>query len=491
MKTNKIFYSIWVLLVLCCGCLHAQDSLTLVRGTVKAKNLKIRKGMGKLEVSMDLSLDSLRLASNRFIKLTPVVTDGENARTLPPVIIAGRKQNIMYRRVREKEYEKEGTAPVVIRRKNKTVQTVAYQDTVGYAQWMEVAGLEVAEDLCGCGGDPLAQETTPLTTWNFEPPLRMETPSMAFSVPKAEVVKVRMETGSAFLDFPVNQTVIYPDYRRNESELAKIRATIDLVKNDPNTRITHIGIHGYASPEGSYQNNTRLAQGRAEALKEYVRKQYHFADSLFDVRSTPEDWEGLRRYVAGSDMQHKDVLLAIIDGPLEPDPKNWKLQTVGNRKPYDFLLKNVYPALRHSDYTVQYTVRHFSVEEAKQQLKTRPQLLSLEEMFAVAKTYDPGSSEFKEVFSTAVRLFPDDETANLNAACICLEEGNIERAEQYLAKAGSSPEAVHAQGVLAMLKGDYEQAMLLLKQAEQAGVTQAEENLKRVQLLKTRKTREE
>lgn len=84
MKTNKIFYSIWVLLVLCCGCLHAQDSLTLVRGTVKAKNLKIRKGMGKLEVSMDLSLDSLRLASNRFIKLTPVVTDGENARTLPP-----------------------------------------------------------------------------------------------------------------------------------------------------------------------------------------------------------------------------------------------------------------------------------------------------------------------------------------------------------------------------------------------------------------------
>ena len=314
---------------------------------------------------------------------------------------------------------------------------------------------------------------------------------MSFVIPKAEVVKVRMETGSAFLDFPVNQTVIYPDYRRNDSELAKIRATIDLVKNDPNTRITHIGIHGYASPEGSYQNNVRLAQGRAEALKEYVRKQYHFADSLFDVRSTPEDWEGLRRYVAQSDMEYKEELLAIIDGPLEPDPKNWKLQTVDSKKPYEFLLKNVYPALRNSDYTVQYTVRKFSVEEAKQQLKTRPQLLSLEEMFAIAQTYEPGSPEFKEVFDIAVHVFPDDETANLNAACIYLEEGNLERAEKYLLKAGNSPEAVHAQGVLAMLKGDYEQATLLLKQAEQAGVTQAEENLKQIQLLKTRKIREE
>lgn len=55
---------------------------------------------------MDLSLDSLKLDSNRFIKLTPVVTDGENARTLTPVIIAGRKQEIMHRCVRGKEYEK-------------------------------------------------------------------------------------------------------------------------------------------------------------------------------------------------------------------------------------------------------------------------------------------------------------------------------------------------------------------------------------------------
>jgi hypothetical protein len=37
-------------------------------------------------------------------------------------------------------------------------------------------------------------------------------------------------------------------------------------------------------------------------------------------------------------------------------------------------------------------------------------------MYLVAQTYEPGSPEFNEVFDIAVRLFPDDETANLNAA---------------------------------------------------------------------------
>ena len=103
-------------------------------------------------------------------------------------------------------------------------------------------------------------------------------------------------------------------------------------------------------------------------------------------------------------------------------------------------------------------------------------------MFAIAQTYEPGSPEFKEVFDIAVRVFPDDETANLNAACIYLEEGNLERAEKYLLKAGNSPEAVHAQGVLAMLKGDYSRAIPLLEQAGQAGVVQAQENLKQIEM---------
>ncbi|MGI6574257.1 MAG: hypothetical protein ACOX19_12890 [Fermentimonas sp.] len=53
-------------------------------------------------------------------------------------------------------------------------------------------------------------------------------------------------------------------------------------------------------------------------------------------------------------------------------------------------------------------MRPFSVEEAKGVIRTNPRLLSLNEMFLVAQTYAPASSEFKEVFDIATRLYPDE-----------------------------------------------------------------------------------
>ena len=115
-------------------------------------------------------------------------------------------------------------------------------------------------------------------------------PAVAFVSPAVEAVKNRAEEGRAYLDFPVNQTRIYPDYRRNPSELAAIKRTVDVVKNDANTTVTEIDIVGYASPEGRYAANARLAQGRAEALKNYVMSEYGFKADLFKVNSVPEDY---------------------------------------------------------------------------------------------------------------------------------------------------------------------------------------------------------
>lgn len=117
---------------------------------------------------------------------------------------------------------------------------------------------------------------------------------------------------------------------------------------------------------------------------------------------------------------------------------------------------NVMPEYRW--YTCQkfgghfYTVRPFSIEEAKEILKTKPQQLSLQEMFLVAQTYEPGSPEFNEVFDIAVRLFPDDETANLNAACTDLQKGDLTSAEKHLAKAGNSKEAERVRDVFKQIK---------------------------------------
>ena len=142
------------------------------------------------------------------------------------------------------------------------------------------------------------------------------------------------------------------------------------------------------------------------------------------------------------------------------------------------MLQDCYPALRRTDYTVDYTIRGFNVEEAKEVIKTRPQNLSLQEMFAVAQTYQPGSEEFNHVFDVAVRMYPDDPTANLNAANALLERKEAEQALRYLEKAGNSPQADNARGVALILLERYDEALPCLQRAAQAGIREAEENLK-------------
>ena len=120
--------------------------------------------------------------------------------------------------------------------------------------------------------------------------------------------------------------------------------------------------------------------------------------------------------------------------------------------PYRYLLRNVYPKLRVAICKVEYHVKNFNVEEAKEIMKVRPQNLSLNEMYLVANTYPNGSKEFINVFETAVRLFPEDDIAKLNAAVAALSRRDIETAERYLdqVKHRELPEYANAAGVLAL-----------------------------------------
>lgn len=162
---------------------------------------------------------------------------------------------------------------------------------------------------------------------------------------------------------------------------------------------------------------------------------------------TPEDWDGLINYIKGSNLEHKDEILRMAtDSLVNPDAREWRIRLKYTDE-YKFMLATWYPALRHSDYHITYKVKPFDVETARQLIKTKPYLLSEQEMFMVAQTYEPGSEAFNEVMQTAVRYFPNNATANLNAAIVLLNEGKAEAAKPYLDKAGDLPEAQEARQV--------------------------------------------
>jgi len=441
---------------------------------VSVSGMKMERNGGFLAVEMLMDLKDLKVDGNRAVLLTPRLVNGDDSLDLPSVGIYGRRRYYFY--VRNGESMLTGKDEMSYKASGKP-ESVIYNKVLPYQEWMNGAALSLHRSDYGCCNTLLAEQGGMLGRHTENVAFF---PELVYVRPQAEAVKSRSLEGSAYIDFPVNKTTIYPDYRRNTAELGKIRATIDSVRGDRDVTITQVWLKGFASPESPYSHNKELAIGRTDALKNYIQQLYRFGSGVIATDHEAEDWAGLRRYVEQSAISHKAEILAIIDSNREPDNKEWKLKSAYPEE-YRFLLQNCYPALRHTDYRIAYTIRGYSdVAEIERVMNTRPQNLSLNEFYLVAQKYEPGSSEFSEVFETAVRMFPDDATANINAANAAMRRGDNALAARYLAKAGNSPEAVYARGALAVRNGDYAAARRLLSEAKARGVEQAGKTLDRL-----------
>lgn len=459
----------------CTSFLYAQNP---EEGTFLVKEKNAERVGEDLVITMKADISSMQISRNQSLVCTPLVESGDSVRALAPIIINGKVRHILYERM-----ERTGKKELEIRRYNDTEQQVDYLARTPYADWMEKADVTLVMDDCGCGWKALSQNRDKLFALNFAEPVVID-PMLVYVKPAPEEVKARHLDGSAYLDFPVNQITINPDYRNNSAELKKIQQTVEAVKNDPYATITSLSIKGYASPEGTYKGNAYLAENRAKALLDYVKDHYDLSGVELTVDFEPEDWEGLEAAVEKGNLPDKEELLAIIraDEPADWDAREWKLKSLNGGSSYKILLRDVYPSLRHSDYRVNYHIRNFSVDEAKQIIQSDPSKLSLNEMFLVAETYETGSEPFNEVFEVAVRMYPDDPVSNLNAAISAINTRQLDKAKRYLVKANDCPEKQLAEASILMLEGKLDEAekLLNLQAADPAIADAAQKNLDQI-----------
>lgn len=451
---------------------HSQNTKDV---DIKDYTLELKED-GRLNLDIDIDLSDLNIKTTQVVVLTPAIINGSDTLMLKSVGVYGRNRRIFYLR-------NEGERPTGVKDINlspfETSQIVDYNASVSFMDWMNGCKVELVRTDFGCCGESKVVSRSELVN-RF--PIEPYYPELIYIRPEREVVKTREISGSAFVDFPVSQTVIDPSYRNNTAELAKIIGTIDSVKMDNDITIKSIFIKGFASPESPYSNNTRLAKGRTEELKKYVESLYHFGEGFIKTDYEPEDWAGLERYVMASSLPNKDKILETIRSDREPDNKEWVIKSTW-KEDYRFLLENCYPALRHSDYTIEYDVRSYSSpQEIEAVFHSAPQNLSLEEFYILALTYEPGSDEFNELFETAVRMYPDDPVANLNAANSAIMKKDYRNALRYLEKAGNIPEAVYTRGALEVYMEDFDAARPYLQEARKQGVSQAEEVLNEISI---------
>lgn len=433
---------------------------------------------GKMMVDLTLPLRGYDVKSNQSVVLTPMLVNGTDTLRLDGVSVYGRTRYIQWQRGNTDGIP---STPVVYKA-SQAPEAYHYEKMIDYQPMLDGAQLIVEQRRYGCAGcgHGLPELTEGLSVW--QSPVLNASNYLAYVQPAVNKVKVREINARANVEFPVNQTVLIENFRNNYAELQTVRGSIDSVRNDRDVQITAMSIKGFASPEGSWTNNDRLAKGRTEALKNYVEQLYSFPKGFINTSYEAEDWNGLRDWVEASNINRRDEILEVIDNTsLSPDAKDARLKNSFPTE-YAMLLNTVYPSLRHSDYRIEYTVKHYSnPEEILKVMRTRPGNLDLDELHLAAQSLTPGSDEFNEVYEVAVRLYPEDETANLNAAMSALQRNDTSSAERYLQKAGNSTEAQTARGVLAAMNGDYEAARGILKPLAGQGNDRAASLLERVE----------
>ena len=471
----------------------------------------------KLSGNTEVVITPMFVNGEDTVALEPLIVAGRNRwywlqrnHMLPAVLVKGFGSD------RGTPFERKYASPNArFQVENPLLKTYSLLLTTPYRDWMETAVLSVETEVRGCANClktkegqeewlPIAQND--FVTYSYFP-------EFLYVRPEAEAVKMREIAARAYIDFPVNRIEIYPDYRRNPQELRKIRATIDSIRNDKDITVKSLHISGTASPEGGYQNNVRLAKGRTEALKNYVQGLYHFPYGFITTSYEPVDWAGLAEFleivVYGAARDKNQVpnliitgnghraltdsirfdqftyvseqighltipelrailpnaaaILSIVHSNIEPFERNNRIKYT-YKEEYAWLLANVYPALRHSDYRIQFAVKDF-VEPAEilEVMQSTPQKLSLSELFVAANSQPVGSNLYNRAFELAVTMFPQDETANLNAGNNAMARGDLISASRYLNNAGITPEADYARAILKLMEGDEEGALKQLR----------------------------
>lgn len=190
-----------------------------------------------------------------------------------------------------------------------------------------------------------------------------------------KVIERRAEANTAYkIDFEVAKSEIKPELGENAKEIARIKENLASLMQNEVFDLDSISINATASPEGSYDLNSRLAHSRSVSVTNYFTKYIkHYKDSLerekgfsmvvgddmdetivsqekmpdirLTPRSTPENWEDLAEYIRRDTVMTDDQKNEYFDhhDKHKPDAREAKLK---NYSWYPHMKKNIYPKLR-------------------------------------------------------------------------------------------------------------------------------------------------
>ena len=282
------------------------------------------------------------------------------------------------------------------------------------------------------------------------------------------VVEQKQEANIKFL-------IQQAELRKSELQNNSVQEFVSLLKrisgDRENMMLGNIEISAYASPDGGFALNEKLANKRQENTEGFVKQQLKQTNVDADVEAnyTAQDWEGFQQLVQASDIQDKDVILRVLSMYKDPQEREQQIKNMSHG--FQELADGILPELRRARLTINYETLGNDDETIFAQIKSDPSKLSVEELIYAASIADT-PAEQESILKTAIRLYPKDARGYNNLAALAYSKGNYDEAQRYLAQAAGTgvacAETKANLGLLALQQGDVKTAENYIGQAGNA-----------------------
>ena len=278
------------------------------------------------------------------------------------------------------------------------------------------------------------------------------------------ITKKKQEANIKFL---IQQANLRKSELKNNSVQEFVKMLQQINNDREGLNLDNVEVSAYASPDGGFNINDKLANQRQKVSEQYVNQELKKIkmNAPVDAKYTAQDWEGFQELVKTSNIQDKDIILRVLSMYKDPQEREQQIKNISSA--FRELADGILPQLRRARLTINYETIGRSDEQIMDQLKADATKLSIEEILYGAALQDDANAQ-EDIYKVATEIYPNDGRAYNNIATIEYAKGNYEAARQYLQKAQGVEESKANLGLLALKNGDVATAEQLIASAANA-----------------------
>jgi len=445
---------------------------------------------GKVDLAIDGKFPAKYFVKKATLVATPVLKYEGGEKTFAPVTVQGEKVDANNKVI---SYANGGN--------------ISYKDAVPFAEAMRLSNLELR--ITASKGKKSVDFAPIKLTQGV---IATSTMVVNLPTPILGVQREKNTTGKYDPNIDAFQRIVPDEYtadikylinkadiRKEElskAEIAKLKEYNKSAAKDPRKKIKGIEISSYASPDGTLDYNTKLAEKRQDVSSKFLTKELKKAEveAAFKTKFTPEDWDGFKSLMEKSNIQDKELILRVLSMYTDPEVREREIKNLSAA--FTGVASEILPQLRRSKFTTSIDLIGKTDEEIAALADSDPSKLNPAELlYAATLTKDLNKqlaiyNSFMKIYSTdwrgynnaglvlvkqlkyadakglfekAEKLKNNEPIIKNNLGVCALKEVDLAKAEAYFGAASGAGDAVNNNlGILNIIKGEYSKSVKYL-----------------------------